>query len=102
MVERHVLVVETPEFRKQAKTLFAAADVAAIRLFVAENPTVGVIMRGTGGVRKLRWALPGRGKRGGARVIYFYYDDSIPVYLFGAYGKSRRESLSHAERNALK
>jgi hypothetical protein len=55
----------------------------------------------TGGVRKIRWALAGRGKRGGARAIY-YHDERMPLFLLAAYGKNERASLSKAERNAMK
>lgn len=60
------------------------------------------MIAGTGGVRKLRWALQGRGKSGGARVIYYYHDASLPLYLLTAYAKNEQASLSHAERNAFK
>ena len=56
----------------------------------------------TGGVRKLRWALKGKGKRGGARVIYYYHNDRLPVFLLSAYPKNRKANLSKAERNAMK
>jgi hypothetical protein len=55
----------------------------------------------TGGVRKLRWALSGRGKRGGARVIYYFYNEQLPVFLLAAYGKNEKANLSKAERNAM-
>jgi len=52
--------------------------------------------------RKLRWGLPGRGKRGGARVIYYYQNERLPVFLLAAYAKNERANLSKAERNAMK
>ena len=48
--------------------------------FLAENPLAGDEIPGTGGVRKLRFAAFGRGKRGGARVIYYYLDETMPIY----------------------
>ena len=70
--------------------------------FLATNPTVGDVIAGTGGVRKVRWALPGRGKSGGARVIYYYHDERIPLYLFSFYVKNDRADITHAQRNAFK
>lgn len=56
----------------------------------------------TGGVRKLRWALAGRGKRGGARIIYYYHNEELPLFLLAAYAKNEKANLSKAERNAMK
>ncbi len=70
--------------------------------FVGMNPKAGEIVPETGGVRKVRWALPGRGKRGGARVIYYYHNERLPVFLLAAYSKSEKANLSRAERNTIK
>jgi hypothetical protein len=59
-------------------------------------------MPGTGGVRKLRWAVTGRGKRGGARVIYFVHSENLPVFLLTAYAKNVRVDLSAKKRAELK
>lgn len=58
-------------------------------------------MRGTGGFRKLRLARQGGGKSGGFRVIYFYYTENMPVYLFDIYAKNAKENLTQAERVAF-
>lgn len=62
-------VVETEPFLKDSDSLLPAASRAELIWFLAMNPDAGDIIPDTGGLRKLRWALPGRGKRGGARVI---------------------------------
>lgn len=58
-------------------------------------------MRGTGGIRKLRWAREGSGKSGGIRVVYYYHDHRMPLYLLTAFGKNEKDNLSAAERNEL-
>lgn len=61
----------------------------------------GDIMQGTGGIRKLRWAAQGRGKSGGARVIYYYHNESIPLFLLTLFGKGEKANLAKSERNDL-
>lgn len=95
-------VVETAEFLKHAARLMTDAEREALLAFVGANPEAGEIMPETGGVRRLRWARAGMGKRGGARVIYYYHSERLPVFLLTAYPKSRKANLSKAERNAMK
>jgi len=52
--------------------------------YLAHHPTAGDLVPGTGGIRKLRWALPGRGKSGGARVIYFFHGTDLPLFALTA------------------
>jgi len=66
------------------------------------NPSCGDVMRGTGGFRKMRFALPGRGKSGGFRIIYLDIPDYETLYLMLAYPKSVKDTLSPAECNELK
>ncbi len=56
----------------------------------------------TGGVRKLRWAVPGRGKRGGARVIYYFLDDSAPLLALHIYAKSAQGDLTEEQKKQLR
>lgn len=94
-----VSVVETPEFLAATRRLLDDDERAALVDFLAYNPTAGDLIPGTGGVRKLRWALEGRGKRGGARVIYFFQSAALPLFALTAFAKSVRADLSQAERN---
>jgi hypothetical protein len=95
-------VVETARFLKDAKPLLSDSEREALVVFVAEKPEAGEIIAETGGVRKIRWALAGRGKRGGARVIYYYHSERLPLFLLAAYGKNEKANISKAERNAMK
>ena len=73
MEEKPISVIETPEFLTVTRRIMDDEERAVLIDYLAYNPGAGDLIRGTGGVRKLRWGLAGRGKRGGARVIYFYH-----------------------------
>ena len=94
-------IAETPTFTRQADKLFSDDERQELIDYLAENPMAGDEIPGTGGVRKLRFRASGRGKRGGARVIYFYGGDQMPVYALLAYGKSARTDLSPADRRTV-
>ena len=85
--ESLVTVVETPEFIRRIDKLMDDEERAALILYLAENPTAGDLIPGTGGVRKLRWGLEGRGKRGGARIIHFFHSSRLPLFLVTAFAK---------------
>ena len=77
------------------------AEINAIISYLAATPEAGDVIPGTGGCRKLRWARPGGGKRGGYRVVTFFTGPDIPVWLITAFAKNERANLTQAERNAL-
>lgn len=95
-------VVETPLFLRKAARILDAEERTALVFTIGERPEAGEIIPETGGVRKLRWALEGRGKSGGARVIYYFHNELMPVVLLSIYAKNERVNLSQAERNELK
>jgi hypothetical protein len=96
-------VVETEPFLAGAARLgISETERVALIIYLAANPAVGVVVPETGGVRKLRWALPGRGKSGGARVIYYYHNESIPLYALNIYAKNQKTNLSAAEKKAAR
>lgn len=94
-----ISVVETPEFLSAARKLMSDQERMLLVDYLAYNPTAGDLIRGTGGIRKLRWGLEGRGKRGGARVIYFHHDAGMPLFALTAYAKNERADLSQEDRN---
>lgn len=97
-----VTVVETPEFLTAVRKLMDEDERMSLVDHLARNPRSGDIIPGTGGVRKLRWALEGRGKRGGTRVIYFYHNEALPLFVFTAYAKSAQGDLSKEAQNRLR
>lgn len=97
-----ITVVETPEFLSAIRKLMSDEERAVLVDYLACNPTAGDLTVGTGGVRKLRWGLEGRGKRSGARVIYFHHDADMPLFALTAYAKNERADLSQRDRNDFK
>jgi hypothetical protein len=85
-----ITVVETPEFLSATRKLLTEEERAVLVDYLAHNPAASELVPGTGGVRKLRWRLEGRGKRGGARVIYFYHSAQVPLFSLTAYAKNER------------
>ena len=94
-------VAELPFFTKQAEGLFDESEKAELIAFLSWNPMAGDIIPGTGGVRKVRFAASGRGKRGGARVIYYYLDDHTPLYALLAYPKNAKTDLTADEKRTV-
>ncbi len=96
-------VIETPTYLRDAEDAgLSEADRDAIVMFLAANPDAGVVIRGTGGARKVRFAGRGKGKSGGYRVITFFSGPEIPVFLLAMLSKGERADLSQNERNELK
>jgi hypothetical protein len=91
-----------PTFERSAAGLLDESDRRDLELALVEDPKRGTKIRGTGGFRKLRWATPGKGKRGGVRVVYYYVASREAVYMILAYGKGTKDDLTDAERAQLK
>lgn len=89
-----ITVAETPTFMRQAHGIWSDEEREAFVDFIARHPEAGDVIPETGGVRKVRWGMQGRGKRSGTRVIYFFYDRSAPVYLLMVYAKAVSENIS--------
>jgi hypothetical protein len=94
-----VSVIETPEFLSATRRLMDDEERALVVDYLAFHPAAGDLVPGTGGVRKLRWGLRGRGKRGGARVIYYYHNADVPLFALTTYAKNDRANLSQEDRN---
>jgi hypothetical protein len=94
-------VIETPTFIRRSEKLFTVEERSALIEAIAFSPEAGDEIPGTGGVRKLRFGAKGKGKRGGARVIYFFHDEENPIYLLTCYAKNVADDISAAEKRAL-
>ncbi len=93
-------LVELSTFVRDADRLLSREELESLRQDLGALRLAGDLIKGTGGLRKLRWSFQGRGKRGGVRVIYYYGGDHMPIFLIAIYSKSEKDDLSSAERKA--
>ena len=96
-----ITIVELPEYIKSAEKELSKDERDELLYYLSSYPKAGTLMQGTGGVRKLRWASKGKGKSGGSRIIYFFYNETIPLLLLTIFGKNEKVNLSKAEQNEL-
>jgi hypothetical protein len=96
-----ITIVETPLFLRQSDKIWSEEERSELVDYMARNPEGGDVISGTGGVRKIRWGRSGGGKRGGARIIYFYCDMDHPLYLLLAYTKAQATDMSADEKKIV-
>ena len=94
--------LETSIFTKRITELISDSDYHLVQLELSVRPDSGDIIKGSGGIRKLRWAGSGRGKRGGIRVIYYFVSQDNQVFMLYAYPKSKSDDLSQQQIKQLK
>ena len=95
-------VIETPTFSKLAADYWNEDERGQFAAWIAADPEVGDVVPGTGGVRKIRWSRPGRGERGGVRVIYFNRLTEGELWLLLIYAKSAKENIPAHILKAIK
>jgi hypothetical protein len=93
--------VETPVFTKRVKDLLADEDYRTLQIALLLRPEQGPLIKGSGGLRKVRWAPRGVGKRGGVRVIYYWRPDEQVFYMLFAYAKTAQEDLTPDQLRVL-
>jgi hypothetical protein len=94
--------VETPIFTRRIGACMDDEEYGRLQTFLAEHPEAGKIIRGSGGMRKLRWAGSGRGKRGGLRIIYFWWLARDRISMLMVYPKSEQDDLTADQLELLK
>lgn len=95
-------VIETPVYSNKVSGILTEDERDAFAAFIAAHPTAGSVVRGSGGVRKVRWAQKGRGKSGGARVIYFNRLANGEIWLLTIYAKGDRSTIPAHELKLIK
>lgn len=94
--------VETPIFTAAVTSLLSDEEYRQLQLALLIRPEQGVLIRGSGGLRKLRWGARGRGKRGGVRVIYYWHSGEQFHYMLLLYAKSAQDDLTPAQLRVLR
>jgi mRNA-degrading endonuclease RelE of RelBE toxin-antitoxin system len=97
-----VLFVETPTFTKRILQLLDDESYAALQAHLVKHPEAGNVIRGGGGLRKIRWAAKGRGKRGGVRVIYYWWIGKERISMLFIYPKNEMDDLSATQLKLLR
>ena len=97
-----MVIIETSIFTKQINSLLKDDEYRDLQNFIVEVPTSGDIIKGSGGIRKLRWKGSGHGKRGGTRIIYFWATSEEQIFMLYAYTKKEMSDLSKDQLSILK
>ena len=97
-----MVIIETSVFTRQVRKLLSDDAYRELQIALAERPDLGAIMVGSGGIRKVRWSAPGRGKRGGVRVIYYWAVAQDQLLMLLMYPISERDDLSQEQLQVLR
>lgn len=97
-----MIIIETNVFTRRIKQLMNDDEYKELQEALVYRPDMGVIIQGTGGLRKVRWKLEGKGKSGGVRAIYYWMTEDEQIYMLYVYPKSEQEELTPEQKKALK
>lgn len=97
-----ITVLQLPKFKSAATELIGSDGIEELADYLIGRPDAGDLIPGSGGVRKLRWAAKGKGKRGGARIIYLYAVIAARIYLIQCYAKNVKVDLTADEKRQLR
>jgi hypothetical protein len=88
-----MIFIETSLFSRLVYEYLTEDEFWGLQNYLLEHPEMGVIVRGSGGVRKIRWATAGRGKRGGVRIIYYWKRQNDEIWLLTLYAKNEASTI---------
>ena len=97
-----MIFVETPTITKRVLNLLDDESYGALQAHLAKRPEAGDVIRGSGGMRKIRWAAKGHGKRGGVRAIYYWWMDKDRISMLFIYPKNELDDLSAEQLKLLR
>jgi hypothetical protein len=97
-----VVILETSVFTKRVMRLMSDEEYRLLQAALVMNPALGAVIPGTAGLRKVRWSLGGKGKRGGARVIYYWARSADRIMMLFIFAKGERDDLTDAQLRILR
>jgi hypothetical protein len=97
-----MLIIETPIFTKLVNELMSDDEYRKLQEALVNRPDMGALIKNSGGLRKMRWAIEGHGKSGGIRVIYYWLGENDHLYMLLAYRKNQQENLTDLQIKTLK
>jgi mRNA-degrading endonuclease RelE of RelBE toxin-antitoxin system len=97
-----MLIVETAIFTRRLQALLDDEEYRLLQLHLAGQPEAGAVIKGTGGLRKVRWSVGARGKRGGVRVIYYWSRSLDRILMLLIYSKTERDDLTPGQLRILR
>jgi hypothetical protein len=97
-----MVIVETPIFTKLINEIMSDDEYKELQEALVIKPDLGVLIKNSGGLRKVRWSVDGRGKRGGVRIIYYWMTENEQLYMMYIFPKNTQENLTDAQTKALR
>lgn len=97
-----MVIIETSIFTKKITSLLNEEEYRTLQNLLVETPNLGDIIQGSGGIRKIRWGISGRGKRGGARIIYYWASNHNQIFMLYAYAKNEQDDLTKEQLSVLR
>lgn len=102
MIESYIDIIEIKAFTRDFNKLVGSKERDELHQHLADSPESGDLIPGSGGLRKLRWSRSGMGKRGGVRIIYYFYREEVPLYLFSVFAKNEKADLDKHDLKILR